>query len=291
MARARRILRRGGGALALDAALALAVLSLAVAAPWHATRATPRLLAANATGGLALTDSREGQAIFTGRGLRPGGSTAGEVSIGNPGSGRVAVTLGATVSGDQAGAGGGRLGAAVQLQVLDLTHARVVYAGRLAALRSVALGTFAARETRRYRFVASLPSLGAADNAYQGATLTSGFTWSATAVATVTPTPRPTGTPAPAPGPAVSAASVIRLPSAKRKLTGKTLTARFVAPAGRRVAGATTRVGRGKLRRYKAVKRVRISLRGQKGRRVKVTVSVSLDDGTRLTLRRTYRRR
>jgi hypothetical protein len=260
-----------------------------VAAPWHAARATPRLLAANATGGLALTNSRAGQAIFTGRGLRPGGATAGAVSIGNPGSGRVAVTLAATVSGDQAGPAGGRLGARVQLQVLDVTHARVVYAGRLAALRSVALGTFAPRETRRYQFLASLPSLGAADNAYQGATLTSGFTWSATAVATATPAPRPIATTAPAP--AVSAASVIRLPSAKRKLKGKTLTARFVAPAGRRVVRATTRVGRGKLRRYGAVKRVRMSLRGQKARKLKVSVSVSLDDGTRLTLRRTYRRR
>ena len=80
-------------------------------------------------------------------------------------------------------------------------------------------------------------------------------------------------------------------PSAKRKLKGKTVTARFVAPAGRRVTAATTRVGRGKLHRYRAVKRVKINLRGQKGKKVKLTVSVSLDDGTRLTLRRTYRRR
>jgi hypothetical protein len=95
----------------------------------------------------------------------------------------------------------------------------------------------------------------------------------------------------PAPKPAISAASVIRLPSAKRKLKGKTVTARFVAPAGRRVTAATTRVGRGKLHRYKAVKRVRISLRGQTGKKVKLTVSVRLDDGTQLTVRRTYRRR
>ncbi|HEY7076722.1 MAG TPA: hypothetical protein VH418_15190 [Solirubrobacteraceae bacterium] len=290
MARAKRILRRGGGgALALDAVLALAVLSLAVAAPWRGAEAAPRLLAANATGGLALTNSSEGKAIFSGRDLRPGGSTAGTVSIGNPGSARLAVTLGATVSGDLAGTGGGRLSARVQLQVLDLTHGSVVYAGRLAALRSVALGTFAPRETRRYEFVATLPSLGAADDAYQGATLTTGFTWSATAVATATPTPTAT----PKPAPRVTAASVIRMPSAKRKLKrkSKTMTARFVPPAGHRVVSATTRVGRGKVHRYKAVKRVRISLRGQKGRRVKVTVSVRLDDGRRLTLRRTYRRR
>jgi hypothetical protein len=84
---------------------------------------------------------------------------------------------------------------------------------------------------------------------------------------------------------------VIRLPSAKRKLKRNTITARFVPPAGRRVVSATTRVGRAKVHRYKAVKRVRISLRGQKGTKLKVTVSVRLDDGTRLTLRRTYRRR
>jgi hypothetical protein len=301
MVRGRRLLRRGGAALALDAALALAVLSIAVAAPW---KDAPRLAGADASGAVALTNSRAGQAIFSGRELRPGESTAGTVSVGNPGPGAVTVMLAATVAADAPGPAGGRLGDRVQLRVRDVTgsDAVTVYDGRLAALSSLALGTFAPRETRRYEFVATLPELGEGDNAYQGATLSTGFTWSATAIATPTPAPTaapvPTAAPAPAapapPAPVaqapVSAASVIVLPSAKRRLTARRITVRFRAPSGRRIRSATVQLGRAKARRYGSVARTTIDLRRVKGRKVTVIASAMLDDGTRFSLRRTYRR-
>jgi hypothetical protein len=281
----RRLVRRGGAVLALDAVLALGVLSFAIAAPWHGSAA--------ATSPVTLTNSREGQPIFGARDLRPGDETTGTVAIGNPSAERVAVTLGGAVTADAAGAGGSPLGFRVQLQVLDITHApATIYSGPAASLRSLPLGTFAPHETRRYEFRASLPDAGDADNAFQGAALTTAFTWTATALSpAATPAPAPAATPTPAPPaaprPRIRAASVIRFP---RRLSGTRLTIKVVAPAGERVRAVRVKVGRGKARRYGDVKRVRLDLRKLHGR-VPVSVTVTLSDGTRLSLKKTYRRR
>jgi hypothetical protein len=50
------------------------------------------------------------------------------------------------------------------------------------------------------------------------------------------------------------------------------------------------RAGHGKTRRYGDVTRIRLDLRKLHGR-VTVSVTVTLSDGTRLTLKKTYRRR
>jgi hypothetical protein len=279
-----RRLRQGGAVVALDAVLALGVLSFAIAAPWHATAA--------ATTPVTLTNSREGQPIFSAGNLRPGDETTGAVSIGNPSAERVAVALGGAVAGDTAGAGGSRLGFRVQLEVLDVTRApATVYSGPAASLRSLPLGTFGPHETRRYEFRATLPDGGGSDNALQGAALETAFTWTATALA---PAPTPTAPPAapapaapPAPPAPITAASVIRFP---RRLSGTALTVKLVAPAGESVRGASVRAGHGKTRRYGDVTRIRLDLRKLHGR-VTVSVTVTLSDGTRLTLKKTYRRR
>jgi hypothetical protein len=284
-----RLLRRGGAVVALDAVLALGVLSFAIAAPWHGSAA--------ATSPVTLTNSRDGQPIFSARDLRPGDETTGAVSIGNPSAERVAVTLGGAVTGDTAGDGGSPLGFRVQLKVLDVTGApTTVYSGPAASLRSLPLGTFAPHERRRYEFHASLPDGGDADNALQGAALTTAFTWTATALApapTAAPAPPPPPAPAPAPtatpahGAPLTAASVIRFP---RTLSGTRLTVKLVTPAGESVRAAHVKVGRGKVRRYGHVTRVKLDLRKLHGR-VAVSVTVTLSDGTRLSLTKTYRRR
>jgi hypothetical protein len=75
---------------------------------------------------------------------------------------------------------------------------RPPFAGKLAALPRVALGTFAAGARRRYRFELTYPNGPAvADNAYQGASTSIRFDWDAVAVggsARPAPTPVP-GTP------------------------------------------------------------------------------------------------
>ena len=58
------------------------------------------------------------------------------------------------------------------------------------------VGTLPAGQQRAYRFVATMPS-GTGDNAFQGASLSVGFTWTAvgSGVGTATPTSTPTATP------------------------------------------------------------------------------------------------
>jgi hypothetical protein len=193
---------RPAATLIISLVMALGAIGLAVAAPGGNRQAASADLQ-NASGALAISNSHADEAVLQVDHLRPGDGAQGAVTIGNAGDvpGDFAVDLSAVQ--DVAGAGGGLLSQRLQLALIDVTHAQTVYAGTPAEFEPVDLGRFAAGESRDYLVAATLPDGGVSgiDNAYQGARLSLGLVWSATAVPSATPTPRPSATPTPKPKP------------------------------------------------------------------------------------------
>ena len=182
-------------ALVLNALLGLLALGLAFAPPGEGA---PKLQLASAVGALSLTNSKEGSAIFHAAAMRPGEEASGSVTITNTGTVTGALTLTPAAPTDTPGTGGGRLSNRLELLVIDVTTVTTpvtVYAGTLEQMDPTDVGALLPGQHRTYLFVASLRPSGAADNAFQGAALTTGFTWSATGAAAATPTSTPTPTP------------------------------------------------------------------------------------------------
>jgi hypothetical protein len=208
-------LSRGSMALAINAVLALLALGLAVAPPGEGA---PRLQLAAASGALTLSNSKEGAAIFQADSMRPGEEARGSVRITNTGTINAALSLAPEAAADTPGTGGGRLSNRLELLVIDVTTVTApvtVYEGTLRQMAPTNVGSLAPGAHRTYVFVASLRPNGSADNAFQGAALTTGFRWSAsgaasptptaTATPTATPTPVATATPSPVATPAPTA--------------------------------------------------------------------------------------
>jgi hypothetical protein len=199
------VIRLPRAAQALNLTVAAVALALVVGA--GSSAAAPRIRLANATGSLVLSNSKEGAAILRAEGMRPGVEASGSVLISNSGSVAATLRVAPTAAAVEVpGDGGGLLSSRLELRVVDVTDpqaAFTVYAGRLAAMPVVAAGDLAAGAERRLLFVATLPRGGAADDAFQGAQLAAGFTWTATGEetpATATATPTPSATPTPTPG-------------------------------------------------------------------------------------------
>src|SRR3954454_6118953 len=174
-----------------------------------ARTAQPLAVAAAATGALVAAD-HEGVAILTAPAMAPGATAAGQVTISNAGdaAGRFSVATGAPA--DAGGpAGGLSSGLALAVSAAPGATPVVLYAGKLAGFRGLALGAFAPGGARRYRFEVAYPAgrTAAMDDPYQGASTSLGLSWTATAVATA-PAPAPTPAPAaPAPAPPAAAAA------------------------------------------------------------------------------------
>ena len=177
---------------------------LAVHSPADA-EVSPR--AVSSTGAIQHSNSRDGQAVLSAANMRPGDSAGGTVTIANSGNGSGAFTLETSGLTDVPGPGGGRLASALRLSVRDEGSARTVYSGSLDGLSAVALGTWAADESRTYRFDVSLPSSAPAQNSLQASNARIAFRWRSAAadapppVTETTPSPAPIPTPAPAPTP------------------------------------------------------------------------------------------
>ncbi|MDQ1601598.1 MAG: spore coat-associated protein [Actinomycetota bacterium] len=134
-------------------------------------------------------NSKAGAAILTPSSLmRPGDTASGTVDIQNTGSLSGNFSLAKTVSAETAG-----FASKLTIVITDNGDPSCVvscpspvgvYSGTVAAMGSQALGAFAAGATHRYSFVVTFPNTGApgagADNAYQGATATVLYTWTAT---------------------------------------------------------------------------------------------------------------
>ena len=218
MARRLPRLSRGSLALALNALLGLLALGLALAPPGEGA---PKLQLASASGALSLSNSREGAAIFRAAAMRPGEEASGSVTITNTGTVTGALTLAPAAPADMPGQGGGKLSNKLELLVIDVTTVTApvtVYAGTLKQMEPTDVGALLPGQHRTYLFVATLRPNGNSDNDYQGAAITTDFTWTAAGAAapTATPTASPTATPTPTatPSPSPTAAATTPAPAA-----------------------------------------------------------------------------
>jgi hypothetical protein len=250
----------------------------------------------HASGALTLANSKSDAAIFNGDRLRPGVPVHGTVTIGNTGAGAAALAVEATAESDAPGTGGGSLWQALELQISDGVN--VIYAGRAADLGRRSLGTLAVAGAQTYTFTAWLPS-GTADDSFQGARLSLGFTWSASGHS-VEPTPTPTApatsttAPTPAttttttdPNATVSPGAVFTLPPAKTCVRRHTLTLRLHPPRGVKVKSVKVTVNQKKAK----IKRTggKLVLRKLPKGKLKVQVKAVLGGGRKITLKRTYK--
>jgi hypothetical protein len=170
-----------GGLAALLAAVAVTVGS---GAAFTASSANPSNTFAAGT--LSILNSKEGLAILTTSGLKPGDSATGTVDVENTGSLSGAFTLSRSSIVDSDGAN--PLSAKLNLVVKDCGDFSSgtptcdagdpqMYSGTIAAMGTSALGTFAASEKHRYEFAVTFDS--SAGNAYQGDSSSVQFDWNA----------------------------------------------------------------------------------------------------------------
>jgi hypothetical protein len=283
---------RPAATLIISLAMALGAIGLAVAAPGGSRRPASADVQ-NASGAIAIANSRAGRALLDVEQLRPGDAAQGSVTIGNAGD--VPGTFAVDLSGmqDVPGAYGGRVSNRLQLTLVDVTHARVLYAGTPAAFRQLDLGRFAAHESREYLLAATLPDggLDGSDNAYQGARLSLGLVWRAAALPAATPTatpkPRPTPTPTPRPKPPVTPpptvtppldlASALGLPPATKCVKKHKLKFKLKAPDGAKPKSAKVAVN-GKVKLRVKGRKVRKAVTLKKLRKtttIKLTVKAS----------------
>jgi spore coat-associated protein N len=178
---ARHPLRSLGALSALVAAVAVAVGS---SASFTATSANPSNTFAAGT--LSILNSKEGLAVLTASGMKPGDSATGTVDVQNTGSLSGAFTLSRSNIVDSDGAN--PMSAKLNLVVKDCGDFSsgtptcdagdpVKYSGTIAAMGSSALGTFAANEKHRYEFAVTFDA--SAGNAYQGDSSSVQFDWNA----------------------------------------------------------------------------------------------------------------
>jgi hypothetical protein len=181
-------------ALGTRIAAALAALGLTAAAWLAGDGAGARAAVGQATGPLVATAPGDA-ALLVARNLAPGDARSGEVTVTNAGDASGGFALSASDLTDA----GAPLSGLLELAVDDVTAGRGVYSGPLSGPGTVALGMLAQGEAHRYRFTVRFPGgrPDSVDNAYQGASTSVTFVWSATAAATSSSGPSvPTGTPA-----------------------------------------------------------------------------------------------
>jgi hypothetical protein len=130
--------------------------------------------------------SGSGGAVLDASGLVPGDTATGTVTIANDGSVdgsswklEQAVT-GETAGSDPADASStGNLSDVLQLTITDTTAGTQVYAGPVTGLSSADLPVVAKGTSHSYAFSVTLPA--GTGNAYEGGSLTTSYTWSASA--------------------------------------------------------------------------------------------------------------
>jgi hypothetical protein len=132
---------------------------------------------------LTLSNDKEGAAILSLGGMRPGDSVTDTVTLGNTGTIPGDLSLSTSNLLDTPGAGGGALSGELDLVIRDVTNVGspvTVYSGKIDALTPVALGTLAASASRVYEFRVSFPDAGTgAENAFQGSAVSVEFDWTA----------------------------------------------------------------------------------------------------------------
>ncbi len=159
-------------------ALASALLA-AVAIPDQRGSGDADLAVLLATGTLAHDNSRDGSAILTADGVRPGWTGQGAVAITNSGSAGSWLRLSQAAVEDLPGPAGGRLSNGLSLVIEDTTVAAFpvpVYSGALGGVGERWLGHLEPGEERSYRFRTDMPS-GPGDDRYQASAVSVRFDW------------------------------------------------------------------------------------------------------------------
>jgi PASTA domain/Bacterial Ig-like domain (group 3) len=148
-------------------------------------------LASGPGGTLTLSNDKEGSAILTLGGMRPGDSVTDAVTLGNTGTLDGDLSLSTSNLLDTPGGGGGALSGKLDLRIRDVTVAGspvTVYNGKIDALTPVALGTLTAGASRIYEFRVFFPDAGpGVENAYQGSSMSVQFDWTAVSTVDVDP--------------------------------------------------------------------------------------------------------
>ena len=116
-----------------------------------------------------LDPDASGTAQLSVAGLVPGQSRSAVVRVANPGS-AAAFRLSSRVSGSP-------ILARELVMRIEAANGETLFAGPLARMPHLALGSFATGSQRAYRFTVSLP--GSAGNEVAGSTLSASFAWSA----------------------------------------------------------------------------------------------------------------
>jgi hypothetical protein len=161
--------------IALVAGAAVALAQIESSPPAHAATIA-------ASGAFEISDSKEGEPIFAATGIAPGDSTSGTVTIEDPGSEPVKLSLRRGELVDEPGLGSGLLSSRLHLTVVDVTDPgapRTVYSGPLDSMPDQAAGRLEPGATRTFEFTATLPDSGdpAVDNEIQGASTTVAYSW------------------------------------------------------------------------------------------------------------------
>jgi spore coat-associated protein N len=171
--------RRTLGALAV--ALVAIGLTVGSGANFTASAANPGNVFA--TGSLSIANSPS-SALFSASGMKPGDVNTGTVDIENTGTLSGVFALGtANASGDtsllaQLDVVVGDCGAWSAGSPPSCASASTLYSGKIDALTSQTLGTYAAAAKRRYKFTVTLPSN--TNDTFQGKSVQVDFAWSAT---------------------------------------------------------------------------------------------------------------
>ena len=275
--------------------IATATLALGTAA-WAANGRLPLLpesdvhalaVTGQATGPLVAND-REGSAILHSDALAPGDTTTGEVTIRNAGDAAGAFSVSPSAATNSGAPPTGPLSDVLQLSVADVTGASPVpvYEGTLGGFARVALGTFPAGATHRYRLALTYPPGAPAeiDNGYQGASASVSFDWDAVAIGSGSTTP-PAGGPTSAGGGATGSGSA----SATSPTRGTTAPATSAAAAAAIPASTATgpfrvSVGQVKTRPVRG-RRLYLWVKSTSASRTRVTATVSWHGHRALTLR------
>lgn len=170
--------------LVLSAISLIAVVGALFGATYAGFTATPIVIEANgvATGSLSMSRSGTG-AVFNLTNAVMGASATGSLTITNTGTISGVFSLTGASTGDTA-----TLGAQANVKIYvdtDLDATKLIYNGALNAIGTISLGTFgtaAGNKSHTYYFHVSVPSTGttSGDNAYQGKSVSTTLTWSAT---------------------------------------------------------------------------------------------------------------
>jgi hypothetical protein len=142
----------------------------------------PRLTASSSTSPVAISNSRRATWILRASNMKPGDLVTGTVKIGNSGTVDADVSL-AKQSLLNSAPAGGTLSAVLDLRIEQIVGnsgkpPKLIYAGKLGAMPTIALGTFGKGEERTYSFKITFPTA-SSGNGYQGASTSVDYVWTA----------------------------------------------------------------------------------------------------------------